>query len=130
MERINTKNILVKLEKAVESYGGWFWSEDLIGIKELERTIDSCIWDKKPDFEYLALEVLKYLEVIDRYHVIETETIRLKGEIWSDEEEFLCNRGHECFDSFGEYLECKKTDIFYGLREVLIRELIDIHIEK
>jgi hypothetical protein len=127
MERMKTKNILMKLEKSVESYGGWFWHDELTGIEELEATIDSCIWDKKPDFEYLALEVLKYLEIIDRYHVIETETIRLKAEIWSDEEEFLYHGGDECFDSFDEYLECKKTDIFYGLREVLVRELMDIH---
>ncbi|MDA0127327.1 hypothetical protein OH458_04500 [Vibrio sp. MarTm2] len=127
MERMNTNNILMKLEKAVESYGGWFWHDELTGIEELEATIDSCIWDKKPDFEYLALEVLKYLEIIDRYHIIETETIRLKAEIWSDEEEFLYHGGDECFDSFDEYLECKKTDIFYGLREVLVRELMDIH---
>lgn len=127
MKKINTKRTLIKLEKAVTDYGGWFWHEELTGIEQLEETVENCFWDKTPNFEYLALEILKYLEIINEYHVIQTETIQFKGAIWSDEDEFLYHGGNDDFDSFGEYLECKKVDTFYDLREILINELIDIH---
>ena len=127
MKKINAKRALIKLEKVVIDYGGWFWHEELTDIEQLEEKIDDCFSCKTPYFEYFALEILKYLEVINEYHVVQTETIQFKGDIWCDEEECLSRGRNDDFDSFDEYLEHKKTEIFEDLREILITELIDIH---
>jgi hypothetical protein len=127
MNKINTKKLLNTLENAVDNYGGWFWHEDLEGLEALEETLNKRFWTKEPNFEYLTFEVLKFLEIINKYHHIETDTIQFRANIWSDEEEYDNHGENESFDSFGEYLEYQKVCVFEDLKEALIEELFVFH---
>jgi len=127
MNKINTKKLLNTLENAVDNYGGWFWHEDLEGLEALEETLNKRFWTKEPNFEDLTFEVLKFLEIINKYHHIETDTIQFRANIWSDEEEFDNHGENESFDSFGEYLEYQKVCVFEDLKETLIEELFVFH---
>lgn len=123
----NTKGLLMTLKLAIDNDGGWFWHEDLENIEALEVTLLKSFWIEEPNFEHLAYEVLKFLEIIDDLHHIETETIQFRANIWSDEDEFLQNGGDEMFDSFSEYLEYHKIGTFEDLKEILVKELFGYH---
>jgi hypothetical protein len=128
MNKNNTKKILNKVKTAVDEYCDWLWHEDLGCIEKLEETLSDALFVEEPNFEYLALEVLKYIEVINEYCNVQTETIQYRTNIWCDEDEFLQNGGDEIFDSFGEYLEYHKVCTFEDLKEILIEELFVVHV--
>lgn len=125
----NVKNILKRAKDAVDSYGGWFWHEELTGIEELEQKIEKNVWCNEPDFEYLSLEILKYLEIINEYGQVDTETVQFRADIWSDEKEFRHYGKNEQFDDFYDYLEYQKEIVFEDLQLALIDELTIINSE-
>ncbi|MBH0074002.1 hypothetical protein I6F48_00290 [Pseudoalteromonas sp. SWYJ118] len=123
----NTKKLLRDLRYDIHKCDGWFWTEDLNGIKALEETLNNGFWIKEPDFNDLALEVLKFLEIIDDCGNIDTHTIQIRANVWSDEEEFNNHDKDSGFNCFEDYLESKANEVFYELEETIVKSLFVFH---
>jgi len=127
MNKSNTKKLLAELKSDVRRCDGWYWHNELEGLKKLEETLNKWFWIEDVDFKLLSYEILKFLEIIDAEGNIQTNTIQIRANIWSDEEEFKNHGKDSGFNSFEEYLKRKVDDAFWEVQETMVKSLFSFH---